>query len=177
MSLTDVDKNSEDRSTPIPNHTDTVINGATKAHGTLSSNYTSDATTTPVGGTNSGTAGGGKTVASGYKQLVLTVPVTVVNSGGTVTTATLAHPLGYVPIVEASLDNATISTAGGSVSGASLPLPGFTSADLSTSNEIKFATWLYAFADINNIYVNMLNTTGSPISITVTCSLYRRVSG
>jgi hypothetical protein len=45
MALYDTDKNSEDRGSPTPNHSDVVIDGATKAHMTISSAYKTDAST------------------------------------------------------------------------------------------------------------------------------------
>lgn len=175
MSLHDVDKGSFDRGSPIPNHHDQIIDGAHKNHGTNSANYTTDATTSPSGGTNTGTPGGGATVAAGFKRLVLTCPMTVTNNGATLTTATLAHGLPFVPVVEASIDNANTTIAGGTATGASIPLPTFTSASIAGA-QVQFGTWLTAFGDATNVYVNMLNATGSPVTITVTCYLYQRVS-
>jgi len=48
MSLTDVDKDSLDRGSPTPNHSDLLADGAVKAHQTLSTVYTTDATANPT---------------------------------------------------------------------------------------------------------------------------------
>lgn len=45
ISLTDVDKESVDRGTPTPNTSDVIIDGASKAHKTISSHYSTDADT------------------------------------------------------------------------------------------------------------------------------------
>lgn len=47
MGLYDIDKNSEDRGTPMPNTNDKIIEGAIKSHKTLSTHYTTDADTNP----------------------------------------------------------------------------------------------------------------------------------
>lgn len=45
MSLTDTDKINLDRGAPTPNHSDVIIDGASKAHNTLSTHYKTDADT------------------------------------------------------------------------------------------------------------------------------------
>jgi hypothetical protein len=47
MALYDIDKHSEDRGSPMPNHSDTLSEGATKSHKTISTHYTTDADTNP----------------------------------------------------------------------------------------------------------------------------------
>lgn len=48
MSLHDIDKSDLTRGNPIPNAHDTIIEGATKAHQTLSSTYKTDASVANV---------------------------------------------------------------------------------------------------------------------------------
>jgi len=177
MALHDVDRNSEDRGTPAPNHTDKVIDGAHKAHGTNSVNYVSDATPSYSGGTNTGSVGGGNPIRYGYKKLVSNVSFTLVNDGSTLTTGSIAHGLNYVPVVELLFENAslTIAGGGGSVTGATVPGPFFAGADIGSdvSGVVSFTSWIYAFADATNIYVNMLNATGSPITLHPTLLVYQ----
>lgn len=47
MSLLDVDRNSEDRGSPQPNHSDQLADGAVKSHKTISTHYGTDADTNP----------------------------------------------------------------------------------------------------------------------------------
>lgn len=47
MALHDVDKESQDRASPTPNTSDVILDGAMKAHKTISSHYGTDADTTP----------------------------------------------------------------------------------------------------------------------------------
>lgn len=183
MALHDVDKSGFQRDNPSPNSHDDMGMAPRKAHGTNSTNYVTGATEDPVSGTNTGTAGGGTAVKQGMKRLVAVCPVGVTNDGSTLTTATVAHNLGYAPKVEADLENATITIAGGTVTGANVPIPLFTDASIDTIKStalnggvalgaIIFQTWVYAFADETNVYVNFLNATGLPSSIEVTVYLY-----
>ena len=143
------------------------------AHGTNSINYITPSTPAPVGGTNSGTAGGGATVAYGFKRLVGTCSITLTNNGSALSTATIPHNLGYVPRVEGALLNATVTIATGSIPGVTIPLPIFDSASVTGGSPIGMTTYLYCFADINNVYVNLLNTTGNPYTVTPTVYLYQ----
>lgn len=175
MAIHDVDKHSDDRTSPAVNAHDAQNIDQRMAHGTNSANYTTDATGTPAAGV---AAGGGAGVKYGFKRAVLIVPMTVTNNGATLTTATASHPLGYVPKVEADIENATVSTAGSPVTGATQPLPIFTSASIggALAGAVTFSTFLYAFADASNVYVNLLNATGNPVTVTVTCYLYQRLA-
>jgi hypothetical protein len=167
MSIHDVSKHDDQRLDPKANASDT--RAQRDAHGTNSVNYVSDATAAPVSGVS---AGGGDGVKAGLKQLVAICPLNVVNDGSSLTTATISHRLGYAPKVEADIENATLTTASGSVSGANVAVPIFTAASIAGGN-VTFQTFVYAFADASNVYVNLLNGTGSPTTIKVTCYLYR----
>lgn len=172
MSLHDVDKNNQDRSVPKPNQSDQLIDGARSNHGTNSINYTTDATQDPVDNT---TPGGGPGVKLGFKHLVLVLPIGIESDGSSLTTAYAPHGLTYVPKVEIDLENATVSTAIGDVTGVTMPGPLFLDADIGTdvTGVVTFNNWLYGFADATNVYVQMLNATGNPRSAQVTCYLYR----
>lgn len=178
MAIHDVDKNSSERTAPIPNTVDSMGTLPRMAHNTNSINYTTDATDDPTGGTNTGTAGGGAVIKAGFKRLVAVCTIGVVNDGSTITTAQIDHNLGYVPIVEAVVENGSATIATGTATGVSMPLPLFTNAtfDLVTP-KINFQTWLYAFANSTTMYVNMANSTGTPITTTVTCYLYQKAVG
>jgi hypothetical protein len=164
----DVDKSSDDRGTPKPNSHDRLTPGSVPARGTLSTNYT---TALP-------NISGLPASQLGALTLVQVNTATVVNTGATLTTAQASHGLGYVPVVLAFINNANITVAGGTVTGASLMLPTFTSASIGgvTSGAVTFGTWLQAFTDVNNVYINLYNATGNPVTVTITYYLYRQLA-
>lgn len=95
MALHDVDKESENRGTPKPNHTDQLIDGSRENHGTLSANYVSDAT--PTGSTQFKNAvltvvGSGSTTITG--QSVSSSSVGALQGESSVT---IPHGLPFIP--------------------------------------------------------------------------------
>lgn len=163
MSLTDVDKNSLDRSVPTPNHNDRIIDGATKAHGTNSVNYTTDATDTST------TTG----IYTANKQLVRSGDIVITSDGtggNTHTVSTFPHPLGYAPLVEGAFNNAAVTGISGPVN---IPLPTWLAIDLSGAS-ISFLAYTSIMVDASNIYVYTLNLTGLSVQYVITYYLYRQ---
>jgi len=170
MALHDVDIVNPDRGAPVPNAHDHASEDR-MAHGTNSTNYVTQAT--PIPGA---AVGGGASVKLGFKRCVGIIVLTVGGNASTLNTASAPHGiLTYIPKVEADLEGATITTAGGSATGAAVPLPAFTSASIGgvTAGVVTFGSWLQAFTDATNVYVNLYNATGSSITVTVTCYLYQ----
>jgi hypothetical protein len=97
----------------------------------------------------------------------------VVNSGTTVTFTTTPHGLGYAPLIDASINNTTISGIGSNLN---QPLPTWLAADIggTTPGVVSFNIYLSAVVDATNVYFLMLNATGNPKTITVTYYLYQQ---
>jgi len=168
MGLFDVDKHSQDRGAPTPNSHDVVSKDAIKAHGTISSNYRTDAS----GSTDSG-------ILMGLLRPVKTGTVTVVLDGGTLNTARVAHGLGFKPFMLAAIEHATATTAFGDATGVSFFLPTYLEANLSNPDglspqEIRFGIWLEAFVNDTYVYANVLNAMGITGSTTVTYYLFQQ---
>jgi len=165
--LHSIDRSSSDRGTPAPNYHDAsyisggapIINVPRAAHKTASVNYVSSVTNAS---TQSGTF-------NGYKILVQKGTMTVNGSGTTIVT-TLAHNLGYAPLVEGAINNASVSNISGKVN---IPLPTWLNVNLAGAN-ILLSVWGSMMVDATNVYVYTLNTTGSNVSYTVTYYLYQQ---
>lgn len=173
MALHNVDKNSQDRSSPNPNTHDTsyttgapIINVPRPAHGIVSANYQ------PPGTNPSDQAA----LKMAYKRMVQSGTVAVINDGSTVTVTTIAHGLGYAPLAEGSINNASATDIGGLVN---VPLPTFLVAHIdAVTPKVDFRVWLGApIVDATNVYFQVLNSTGTPITVTVTYYLYQQVAG
>lgn len=167
--LHNTDKNSMDRNNPQPNTHDTsyttgfpIVNVPRPAHGIVSTNYR-----TP----------GGKPPAtpalfSGYKRLVASETVELIASGATLTTTTAAHNLGYAPLVEAAINDATVSGISGLVN---VPLPLIVQGSTSGGN-VLIQMWLFPLVDATNVYFQLYNATGNSISLGITYYLYQQTA-
>jgi hypothetical protein len=161
MSILDVDRGHAERLNPMPNVGDKVFQQM--AHGIVSVNYK-----TPL--TDDTTQ---QQLQTGFGQLVQQNTIEIVNDGSALTTNANAHGLGYVPIAVASIPAANVTSAFGTITGASLFLP--QAPDISVSGGIvQFKSWLYHYVDNEAIYFNLVNGTGSPRTIFVTYYLYRQ---
>lgn len=170
MALHDVDKNSADRGSPMPNTHD-VQTSARMAHGTNSVNYVTDATPSVTGGNI--LSGNARLVSSGVTQCDASAgnDSTIVSD-----TFSIPHNLGYNPIVTAWLNNASV--------GFNLPLPiilsstvGSTSGTLDGVAFLATNRWMTYGADEDNFYV-IIYTVGSSMIATsyfVTYYLYQQV--
>lgn len=176
MTLIDFDHQNHDLSHPMPRTHDVLPHDTVMARGTNSINYITPATSSgEQTGDSSSTAGGGTSIKHGFKRLVATVPVTMTNDGSTLTTSYVRHNLGYVPMIEASIENATSTIAGGTAFGLSLPLPTWLGLHTDTgAGFVYMHDWMEAFANDQYMYINYYNATGNPVTITVTCYLYQR---
>lgn len=170
MSLHDVDKGSQDRGDPTPNHNDQLVDGAIKAHGTNSVNYVTDSSTANQQNLFGGNA---RLIQQG------TVEAVVPNgSSGVIisTTTTLAHNLGYTPIVAAYINNIT-----GSGYGIQLPMwisfGANTGATGGAPEYLGVTRYMTAAADGTNLYI-LTYSSGSALAAnyTVTYYLYQQRS-
>lgn len=123
---------------------------------------------------NSGSVGGGTPILAGFKRLVATCPVTITNNGSDLTTVTVPHGLSFIPLVEGSIDDASDTIESGPVTGVSVAFPTIQQAVVS-GGVVQVPILIYALSDATNIYVNLLNATGSPVSYSITCYLYQRI--
>lgn len=171
MTLFDVDKNNDDRSTPKPNKHDQLSADSVKAHGTTSENH--------VSGLPS--ASGVQTLGSGFGRLIKTGELEPsLGIGSTIATAWQAHELTFVPMALFALNNANIGTAAGSptVTDGSLFLPTFLGASVNspTSGVINFINFVYGFVDATNVYVNIINADGLAKTPVITYYLFQQIA-
>lgn len=164
MSLTDVDKGSADRGAPLPNHSDIVHQDVTKAHGTNSVNYVTDATGTGQTG-----------ILSGNARLIKGSTASVVVPDGTPgviigTTTTVPHNLGYTPMAVAFMNNITGSGYG-------IQLPMWVSFGANTGGVggapeylgvVRYMTYA---VDGTNLYI-LTYSSGSAVAGTYTITYY-----
>lgn len=162
MAIHSVDKSSDGRDNPKPNTHDTIEDTFRQAHGTNSVNYV----------TAPDSFSAQSAILGGNARLVASGTLTVENDGSTTTVASVPHSLGYTPLVIASLNNATITAVPEIVS---IPLPTWASAAIAGGN-VVFQIWLEAMASVDAVYVQMLNASGNPITITVTYYLYQQAA-
>lgn len=162
MAIHSVDKNANGRGNPTPNTHDTIGTPNRMAHGTNSINYL------PPGQPPSSQT----SLKSGQYRPVLTDQIELINNGGTLTTTTVPHNLGYAPTVKASLNDSTVTGIPGL---ANLELPTFTQATISGGN-VTFQTWLYTLSDDTYVYFQFLNATGTPITLTLTYYLFQQAA-
>ena len=150
----------------MPNAGDKVFQRM--AHGTTSLNLQ-----TPL--TNPAT---GQGIVNGIFRLVFSRTIEVISTGNGIATYTDAHNLGYVPMALAALNNASLADASGTVNNASLFLPTFLNASIGgvTAGVITFGSYLFHFVDDENVYINLLNDTGSLASAFVTYYLYQQAA-
>lgn len=164
MSLLDVDKGNDDRGRPSVNKHDELLVGSVMARGTNSTNYTTDVPTpsTNPTGTQLGTL-----------SLVQTNIAAVINDGAPLSTSITPHGLPFTPYMISALNGATL----GSYTDVSLNLPTFLSETTSTgAGTVSFSSYLYGFVDDTYVYFQILNATGSPITVDVTYYLYRQLA-
>ena len=163
MTLFDIDKDGADRGSPSPNHHDKIISGAIRAAGTISENHiTSIPSDQQV------------QLKAGFGRLVQTGTIAVGPATTTLTTASFAHNLGYVPIMVAALNNAIVS---GIIENVSIFLPTHLTASIGgvTSGAVTFGAYLFGSISEDNIYFQIFNATGSTIpAVDVTYYLYQQ---
>jgi hypothetical protein len=161
--LFDIDKDNADRGTPSVNTHDKLPADVMMANGTLSTNYI----------LSSPNPNGIQGVQLGALSLVQVGTAVISNNGSTLTTQTQNHGLGFAPYMVAALNNASISGISNPIN---LLLPTFLSASAGgvTTGAVTFGSYLYGLVDQYNAYFQMINATGSPISVTVTYYLYRQ---
>lgn len=83
------------------------------------------------------------------------------SDGSTENWTTTEHGLNFVPIVFAFLNGVNL---GSITTNANMPLPTWAAVGIDSSdNELDFRVWIQAFADAENLYIYMLNSTGSPV--------------
>lgn len=159
MSLHDVDKSSLDRSTPLPNHDDQIIQDAVKAHGTASVNYTTDQTNLSI----IQDAKNGQFTIVGVGGFTTTNSYTATNPGAGNYGApffdlyTAPHGLGFLPGVIAY----ELSSAG---EYAPMPLTKYTQ---NTSSDAVWYTF-YLYVDATNVYLRLLTMIYGNINVTFT---------
>lgn len=161
MALHFVDKHSMDRGNPTPNRHDTIEDTIGRmAHGTTSMNYLPPGqvpdTQTPL--------------YSGFKRLVASDTAEIVNDGSAETVTAVAHGLGYAPLVEGAINNATVTNIAGKVN---IPLPAWAKVETS-GGSVQFTIWISIMCDATNVYFYSVNGTGSPFSLAATYYLYQQ---
>lgn len=159
MALFDVDKNSEDRSSPSVNSHDNLVSGAFMARGATSMNYTT---------VNPNTAGN-KAIQLGLGRLVQVTNFTLISTGSPQTIASTAHGLNFTPNVTAALNGATV----GAISNVDIQLPCFISANI-TGGAVQITDYLFYYVDATNVYIHYLSGDGTPITINGTFYCYQQ---
>lgn len=156
----DVDKNSDDRSSPSPNIFDKLPADTVMARGTQSTNYTTAPPNTQ------GIPG----VQLGVLSLVQVGVANVVASGAAETVTTVQHNLGFAPYVIGAINGATVTGISGLVN---VFLPTWL-AVTTTEGNITFVIYTSTMSDNTSLYIYTINASGGPFSIEVTYYLYRQ---
>lgn len=167
--LFDVGKGADDRSDSKPNTHDTLIPGAHKAKGTTSENHVGGLLASAVNANNENTAGP-SALRSGFGRLIQANTVEVINDGSSQTVTSIAHNLGFTPVMVSTLADAAVTNVPEAVS---IFLPTFLT--LSTvGGYVQFSSYILGFPSANNVYFQLINGTGNPISVLVTYYLYQQ---
>ena len=113
----------------------------------------------------------------GFARYVKSDRAAIVSDGSTMTTLQVAHNLGYVPKVEAYLNDLENPEIPGTL--LSMPLPTWTGLfiDTGADPQVQFDTWLYvAGADDTNVYFQLANSTGVALAYVITFYLYQQIA-
>lgn len=96
-------------------------------------------------------------------EIVVIGNTSVSSDGSTQNWTTVAHNLGYKPLIMAFLNNVNLS---GIATGVNIMLPSFGDGSIITgaNNEVRFTTWIFCAANNSNAYFVMYNSTGSSVS-------------
>lgn len=173
MSIHMVDKGRMDRSKPVVNNHDMLVdyrgNVTVPAHNTASLNYITPGTPAIVDNQSALYSGVKRFVGSG-------TALAQCLAADTYNVVQIAHNLGYTPMVEAFINNVPVSGITGNVD---VPLPAWESVSETTgsSNVINFHVWLSLAVDSTNVYFITINSTGLDKTVPVTYYLYQQGTG
>lgn len=83
----------------------------------------------------------------------------IVVTSSAINWAIIPHNLGYVPVVEAFLNDIGISPITTAGAHGTLPFPTFAAVDVS-GGDVTFQIWFFGYADETNAYLVCFNATG-----------------